>query len=170
MSDLRRKNFIAQDGERFALLVNEDGLPDFWTTLYMTTKVRSQAQTTQRAHLNNLVHINFREKIVGERLSDQIIHVCNDHFKILNDDLLTANEIRQIGHHCKLTSKAARRNLKASSKKIRNDNLIKFIFPISKIPDPIVGIEQQIGLVRKHRKEKNISQEKLALLCNIDRS
>lgn len=25
-------------------------------------------------------------------------------------------------------------------------------------------------LVRKHRKEKNISQEKLALLCNIDRS
>lgn len=25
-------------------------------------------------------------------------------------------------------------------------------------------------LVRKHRKEQNISQEKLALLCNIDRS
>lgn len=25
-------------------------------------------------------------------------------------------------------------------------------------------------LVRKHRKEKNISQEKLALLCSIDRS
>ena len=25
-------------------------------------------------------------------------------------------------------------------------------------------------LVRKHRKEKNISQEKLALLCNLDRS
>ncbi len=25
-------------------------------------------------------------------------------------------------------------------------------------------------LVRKHRKEKNISQEKLALLCQIDRS
>lgn len=25
-------------------------------------------------------------------------------------------------------------------------------------------------LVRKHRKEKNISQERLALLCNIDRS
>ena len=25
-------------------------------------------------------------------------------------------------------------------------------------------------LVRKHRKEKNISQEKLALLCGIDRS
>lgn len=25
-------------------------------------------------------------------------------------------------------------------------------------------------LVRKHRKQKNISQERLALLCNIDRS
>ena len=25
-------------------------------------------------------------------------------------------------------------------------------------------------LVRKHRKDKNISQEKLALLCNMDRS
>lgn len=25
-------------------------------------------------------------------------------------------------------------------------------------------------LVREHRKQKNISQEKLALLCNIDRS
>ena len=25
-------------------------------------------------------------------------------------------------------------------------------------------------LVRKHRKEQNISQEKLALLCNLDRS
>lgn len=29
----------------------------------------------------------------------------------------------------------------------------------------------QFGLlVRKHRKEKNMSQEQLALLCNIDRS
>lgn len=55
MPDLHRKNFIAQDGERFTLLVNEDGIPDFWTTLYMTTKVRSQTQATQRAHLNNLV-------------------------------------------------------------------------------------------------------------------
>lgn len=33
MSDLHRKNFIAQEGERFTLLVNEDGIPDFWTTL-----------------------------------------------------------------------------------------------------------------------------------------
>lgn len=32
-------------------------------------------------------------------------------------------------------------------------------------------LPQQIGcLVRKHRTDKKISQEKLALLCNIDRS
>ena len=91
MSDLHRKNFIAQEGERFTLLVNEDGIPDFWTTLYMTTKVRSQTQATQRAHLNNLVHINIWEQIVGERLSDKIIRAFNDHTKILNDDLFTTN-------------------------------------------------------------------------------
>ncbi len=149
MPDLHRKNFIAQDGERFTLLVNEDGIPDFWTTLYMTTKVRSQTQATQRAHLNNLVHINIWEQIVGERLSDKIIRAFNGHTKILNDDLFTTNEIHQIGYHCKLTSKAARRNLKASSKKTRNDNLIKFISPVSKIPDPIVGVEQQIGRIHE---------------------
>lgn len=36
MSDLHRKNYIAASGERFTLLVNEDGIPDFWTTLYTT--------------------------------------------------------------------------------------------------------------------------------------
>ena len=123
MSDLYRKNFIAQDGERFTLVVNEEGIPDFWTTLYMTTKVRSQTQATQRAHLNHLVHINIWEQIAGERLSDKIIRIANDCTKILDEDLFTTKEIHQIGHHCKLTSKAARRNLKASSKKTRNDNL-----------------------------------------------
>ena len=149
MPDLHRKNFIAQDGERFTLLVNEDGIPDFWTTLYMTTKVRSQTQATQRAHLNNLVHINIWEQIIGERLSDKIIRIINDHTKILNDDLFTTNEIHQIGHHCKLTSKAARRNLKASAKVVRNDNLIKFISPVNKIPDLIVGVEQQRGRINE---------------------
>ncbi len=145
MSNLRRKNFIAEGGERFTLLVNEDGIPDFWTTLYMTTKVRYQTQATQRAHLNNLVHINIWEQMVGERLSDRII--CSNHR--LDEELFKINEIHQIGHHCRLQSKAARRNLSALLKKKRNDNLIKFIAPIAKAPDPIVKKEQQIDRIRE---------------------
>lgn len=135
MSDLHRKNYIAASGERFTLLVNEDGIPDFWTTLYMTTKVRSQTQATQNSHLNNLVHINIWEQISGERLADKIIRIVSDPKKRLDEELFKINDIHQIGYHCKLTSKAARRNLRASSKKLRNDNLIKFTSPINKVPD-----------------------------------
>ena len=67
----------------------------------------------------------------------------------MDEELFKTNEIHQIGYHCKLTSKAARRNLKASLKKTRNDNLIKFTSPISKVPDPIVGVEQQVGRIHE---------------------
>lgn len=149
MSDLHRKNYIVKGGERFNLLVDQEGIPDFWTTLYMTTKVRSQTQATQMAHLNNLVHINIWEQISGERLSDKIIRITNDPNKRLDEELFKTNEIHQIGHHCKLKSKVARRNLKVSLKKSRNDNLIKFTSPISQVPDPTVGVDQQIGRIRE---------------------
>lgn len=46
---LHRKNYIAKHGERFGLLVDRNGIPDFWTTLYLTTNVRHEKHSTQKA-------------------------------------------------------------------------------------------------------------------------
>lgn len=70
---MHTKNYIAKDGERFGLLVNEDGIPDFWTTLYMTTNLRFEKHSTQKACLNHLIHINIWEKALGERVFEVIL-------------------------------------------------------------------------------------------------
>ena len=65
---LHRKNYIAKHGERFGLLVDQNGIPDFWTTLYLTTNVRHEKHSTQKAFLNHLTHLHLWEMTMGERL------------------------------------------------------------------------------------------------------
>ena len=118
---LHRKNYIAEGGERFGLLIDSLGLPDFWTTLFLTTNVRSEKHATQKAYLNHLAHIYIWEMSIGERISERIIRVANQ--KNISSQVLFFSdlEIQKLKDHCKLTTKAARRNLRNQTEYRRNE-------------------------------------------------
>lgn len=132
------RNYIAKDGERFGLLVNQDGVPDFWNTLYMTTNLRSEKQSTQQVCLSHLIHINIWEKAIGERIFERIKNFCSNPCISSNDQFYSDREIQKLVDHCKLETKNVRRKLSAQYAKKRDDNNLKIFFPVYKMPDPIV--------------------------------
>ena len=136
MSVLKRKEFIETSGERFSLLVDENGIPDFWITLFMTTVVRSYTHSTQRAYINHLYHLSLWEAKIKARLSDMIITASQNKG---SDDIrfFSHSEVQSLAEHCKLQTKAAR--------KLNNSNnkVIQFKKPTSKAPLLTVSIAQQ---------------------------
>ena len=136
MSVLKRKEFIESSGERFSLLVNENGIPDFWITLFMTTVVRSYTHSTQRAYINHLYHLNIWEAKIKSRLSDRMITASQN--KGSNDiRFFSHSEFQSLAEHSKLETKTARKlnNL--------NNKVIQFKKPTSKVPLLTVSVAQQ---------------------------
>lgn len=143
---LIRKDFIAENGERFSLLVDDTGLPDFWTTLYLTTKVRASSHETMRAHMNHLVHLHVWESEQGDTIPNRILKRFeaskNDMVGFSIPTFLSISEAQSLGRHCKITTTAARRNLRRSSKK-SNVLSMQASHPTVKVPDPTVSVAQQ---------------------------
>ena len=133
---LKRKEFIETSGERFSLLVDENGIPDFWITLFMTTVVRSYTHSTQRAYINHLYHFSLWEAKIKPRLFDRIITVSQN--KDSNDiRFFSYSEVQSLAEHCKLQTKNAR--------KLNNSNnkVIQFKKPTSRVPLVTVSVAQQ---------------------------
>ena len=136
MPVLKRKEFIETSGERFSLLVDENGIPDFWITLFMTTVVRSYTHSTQRAYISHLYHLSLWEEKIQTCLSDRIITASQN--KGSNGiRFFSHSEVQSLAEHCKLQTKAAR--------KLNNSNnkVIQFKKPTSKAPLLTVSIAQQ---------------------------
>ena len=136
MPVLKRKEFIETSGERFSLLVDENGIPDFWITLFMTTVVRSYTHSTQRAYISHLYHLSLWEEKIQTCLPDRIITASQN--KGSNGiRFFSHSEVQSLAEHCKLQTKAAR--------KLNNSNnkVIQFKKPTSKAPLLTVSIAQQ---------------------------
>lgn len=58
------ENLILSSGERYPVLLNDDGLPHFWVTLFMTTQIRpgTSKQTTMTAYISDIRHFMLWEK------------------------------------------------------------------------------------------------------------
>ncbi|MBV6549776.1 site-specific integrase [Acinetobacter soli] len=139
---LYRKNYIAKNGERFGLLVDSKNIPDFWTTLYLTTNLRFEKHSTQKAILNHLVHIYIWEMYIGERISERILNFSYNKKNTNYDQFYNDIELQKLADHCKLqTITARKKNLHQNSKK-RDDIDLKISFPNYKIPDPVVAKAQ----------------------------
>lgn len=54
---------IFASGERFPMLVNEVGIPDFWVTLYTSHSLRKCAQSSINSCLRSITHLNKWEKL-----------------------------------------------------------------------------------------------------------
>lgn len=131
---LRRKNYIAHDGERFTLLIGKDNIPDFWTTLFLTSIARTQSSATVRKYVDYLIHINLFEKKIQQRISERICSVINDcelRNQILNLQMFfSTSEIQLLVNHCGKKTEYARKEISAKKKPNSNDNQLTILSPV----------------------------------------
>lgn len=77
-------------GERYPMLLDANGLPDFWVTLYVTVKLRTDLkQNTIENSIRHIIHLKLWEQLnernllseisQGKFLSDQDIQSIHDH-------------------------------------------------------------------------------------------
>ncbi|WP_067514843.1 tyrosine-type recombinase/integrase [Endozoicomonas ascidiicola] len=87
------KHIIFQNGERYPMLLNEDGVPDFWVTLYVTDHLRIKSKQSSITNaLSHLVHLQLWEAINTRSLieeisdgnfpSDQDVYSLRDHCRV----------------------------------------------------------------------------------------
>ena len=86
-----------KSGERYAFLLGDDGLPDFWVTHFVTQKLRmNKAVTSIVQYLKNIKHLRLWEKINDRDLLDEIY----------NGKIPNSNDLNKIKEHCTYQAKA----------------------------------------------------------------
>jgi integrase len=126
------RNLILGNGERYPILMEEDGLPNYWVTLYVTEKLRtSHTQSAISNSLGHLIHLKLWENINGRDLISEFEQ----------GDLLTNEDIYSIRDHCTLDTRSLKKWLKKSDK-----NVVKFasastasFTPIQKVSNDHAG-------------------------------
>ena len=124
MSQIR--DLIFSNGERYPILMEEDGLPNYWVTLYVTEKLRtSHTQSAISNSLGHLNHLKLWENINGRDLISEFEQ----------GGLLTDEDVYSIRDHCTLDTRSLKKWLKTSEK-----NVVKFasastasVAPIQKV-------------------------------------
>lgn len=98
---------IFSDGERRPFIVNDDGVIDFWSTLYVTAELRSDGkQNTIKKELYHIKLLRSWEQSTGRELLEEFRRQ-----KFLNKET-----IKSLKGFCRLSSKKESRK----SKKIVN--------------------------------------------------
>ena len=126
------KKYVLPDGERFSLIINNNGIPDFWSNLFITTNRRHYASTTQQSDLGHLAHIQVWELSNKETIFERIINFLNKSGISSDDKFYSDIEIQKLGDHCRLYTKEARKLLKEKESKKGNDIALKILFPTYK--------------------------------------
>ena len=107
------RHIILGNGERLSLLMNENGTPDFWLTLFIIERVRpTQTQSSINNVINHLKHLRLWETINDRDLSEE--------FSI--GQLLTVVDVHSIRDHCRLDVKSLKHHIKKSS-----SNVVTFV-------------------------------------------
>jgi integrase len=94
---------VFEDGERYPMLMNEDGFPDFWMTLFVTAKLRpghkaSSIENTMR----NILHLRLWEQIENRDLVAEFT----------NGQILSKDDVERIRDHCLLNTSDLKKELK----------------------------------------------------------
>ena len=80
-----------KSGERYVFLLDEDGVPDFWVTFYVTQRLRmNKAETTIEAYLKDIKH--FRR---WEAANDRDVLQ-----EIYNGKILSHRDISSLREYC----------------------------------------------------------------------
>lgn len=95
-------------GERYPMLLDADGMPDFWVTLYVTEKLRADLkQTTIENSIRHIIHLKLWERIHGRDLI----------FEISQGKFLSEADIYSLRDHCLSNTRALRSWLRMKSNK-----------------------------------------------------
>lgn len=90
-----------KSGERYVFLVDEDGVPDFWVTHFVTQQLRmNKAATSIEQYLKDIKHFRQWELINKRDLLEEIFHGKVPSRKTLND----------LKEHCAYQTKAFKLN------------------------------------------------------------
>lgn len=80
-----------KSGERYVFLLDNDGVPDFWTTHFVTQKLRmNKAATSIEQYLKDIKHLKRWEEINGRDLLDEIY----------NGKVPSRDDIKKLKEHC----------------------------------------------------------------------
>lgn len=121
-----------KSGERYAFLLGEDGVPDFWVTHFVTQKLRmTKAATSIEQYLKNIKHLKRWEEINGRDLLDEIY----------SGKVPDRDDIKKIKEHCSYQAKAV--------KDVSASNVVDMgKFHLSKTTDkPTIGKTQYISRI-----------------------
>jgi len=144
--ELSRSSLIFQNGERFSLLINENGVPDFWTTLYLTTFYRSSMLETMRSVSNVLAHFKIWDNAQPLTFFNKVLKITEDSRSKTTDNLqrplfIDVAEAQSLARHCKLRTVAARRRLAKTMHGTVKE--LQSAHPIEVLPDATVSVKQQ---------------------------
>jgi integrase len=112
--DLQAEYLVFESGERYPMLVDSLGMPDFYISLFITVVMRpkSQASTLEKV-LSALKHLRRWEVFNGRRLDDEF----SEGYLLEQEDLYSLRD------HCKLDSEAFD-NWVAQTQWIKSDSLV----------------------------------------------
>lgn len=104
---------VFSGGERYPILVDSTGLPDYWVTLFVTEKLRvSNKQTTIENTIRNIIHLKLWEEINDRNLISEISQL----------EFLSDADIASIRDHCLLHSTSIKEWHQAAT----NNKVLKF--------------------------------------------
>jgi integrase len=128
MADAKVKVLVFPNGERYPMLFDEEGMPDFWVTLYVTESLRvSVAASTIENVIQNIRHLKLWEESEGRDLMSEF-----SKGKFLDDD-----DINSLRDHCQLNAKSLRKRLR--DKKVKNVTSLELLYPTAKKNIPSVS-------------------------------
>lgn len=88
-------------GERFPMLIDEAGVPDFWATLFTSQQLRNQTQTSITSCLNSIEHFYKWEKINNRNIIEDF-----------QNSLIPGSKfVESIKEHCGLRSEHIQKEL-----------------------------------------------------------
>lgn len=121
-----------KSGERYAFLLGEDGVPDFWVTHFVTQKLRmTKAATSIEQYLKDIKHLKRWEEINGRDLLEEIY----------NGKVPNLDDISKLKEHCSYQAKV-----------VKNEPVSNVVdmgkFHLSKSQDkPTIGKSQYISRI-----------------------
>nr|WP_314899587.1 site-specific integrase [uncultured Deefgea sp.] len=93
-------HLILSGGERYPMLLDGEGMPDYWVTLYITERLRpSLKQTTIENTIRSLIHLRLWESLNERNLISEISR----------ERFLSESDICSIRDHCLLETRSLRK-------------------------------------------------------------
>lgn len=116
----KTEQLIFSNGERYPMLVDEQGIPHFWLTLFVTSQLRTVIkQNTITSYISDIRHFFLWEET-------QKRNILNEFY---NQKLLSDSDIRKIRDHCLLKTESVKKWYE--TKNVRNVRKLSDKFPSS---------------------------------------